>query len=394
MTGVEQRAGETNEKAERRTVLLVLFASVFSFAISFSGILPWMALQLEARSVDSILIGLVSAANPIGVMVMVPFAARIARRMGVADAMIAGSLVSTVPVALLPWFDSVTGWIVLRFISGLGGALPWILSETWINMAAKGGARSRVLAIYVTLIAAGFAVGPLVVTAIGIHGNGPVMAFVVLSLVAIVPIFIIRNLSVPLEAQQRGRALWHILIAMPTIFAATFLAGTVDTAFFSFLPIWGMRVGYEAAPALQLLSVFVAGNIVLQFPIGWLADRAGTKVIMALCGMVCVAAPVLVFGCVAYPLLLGMTLFVWGGAAWALYSLALAEIGHRFTGTPLVTASGAAVFAYTVSNVVGPPLVGTAMEVWDPHGLLIVAGVLAVVFLSILALRSAGRSPH
>jgi hypothetical protein len=98
-------------------------------------------------------------------------------------------------------------------------------------------------------------------------------------------------------------------------------------------------------------------------------------------------APIGVVYAAGIPALLCAILFLWGGAIWALYTLAMIDIGHRCRGTTLAAASGALVVVYTASNISGPPLTGAAMQVWDPHGLMAVSTAIAALFLLIMALR-------
>ncbi|HWU00060.1 MAG TPA: hypothetical protein VN229_20650, partial [Terriglobales bacterium] len=58
---------------QRRLILGGLFASIFTFGTAFGGLVPWMALVLQARGTDSIWIGLVAAGNSIGVACAAPF---------------------------------------------------------------------------------------------------------------------------------------------------------------------------------------------------------------------------------------------------------------------------------------------------------------------------------
>ncbi len=388
--------GESDEQAapsarDRWLVLAALFAGVFIFGISFAAVIPWIALVLEARGTDPTVIGIVSATSPVGVMAMAPFVGRIMQRLGAANAIILGTLVSALTLFLMPLFDSIAGWIVLRFISGLGGAVPWVATETWINVVAGQQSRGRVVGLYGALLSAGFAVGPLVLSVVGVEGWAPAIVFGVLCAVALAPVVAIRRLSPHLETEERLAAT-KIIAAMPAVYAAAFLAGMVDTAFFTFLPIWGLRMNLDSAFALALLSVFVAGNIALQLPVGWLADRIGTRPVMALCGITCMLGPIGAVYSAGIPVLLSAILFVWGGAIWALYTLAMIDIGHRCRGTTLASASGALVVVYTISNIVGPPVTGAAMQAWDPHGLMAVAIGFAAVFLLILAVRA--RNPE
>jgi len=372
------------------TVLIALLATVVVFGISFAGILPWVALVLEKRGTDPVMIGIVSAMTPVGTMLMAPFSGRIMRLLGTADAILIGSLVAIASTALLPVFDSTAGWLILRLISGLGGAVPWVATETWINVLAEDRNRGRVVSVYGASLSLGFATGPLVLIWVGVEGPAAIIMFTLLALVALLPILVIRRCTVYLDTGARRGGV-SILAAMPTVFAAVFVAGMVDTAFFAFLPIWAVRLGIDQALALSLLSIFIAGNIALQIPVGWLADKIGTRRVMALCGSLSVAGPVAAMVWSGSPVLLGAVLFTWGGAVWALYTLAMIDIGHRCRGAVLATASGVLVVVFTVSDILGPPLAGVAMEIWNPHGLMIVAGVSAALFLVLLAIRS-GRA--
>ena len=161
----------------------------------------------------------------------------------------------------------------------------------------------------------------------------------------------------------------------------------VDIAFFSFLPIWGLRNGLEEAFAVTLLTVFVAGNIVLQYPLGWLADARGYRFGMLVCGLLCLLAPIAAPHLVQLPLLLVAVLFFWGGAAWGIYSIALAALGVRFRGASLAAANAVFFIAFEVANILGPPAAGGALDLWPRHGLMVLMGLFGAAFLVLLAAR-------
>jgi MFS family permease len=378
---------EALSKRDRRVVLVALFIGVFVFGMSFGGILPWIALALEERGTSPTIIGIVSAANPVGVMVMAPFVGQIMQRMGAANAIILGTVIAAVTIVLMPVVDSTAGWIVLRFISGLAGAAPWVATETWINVVAEGRSRGRVVGLYTAFLSGGFAVGPLVLSVVGVGGWWPPIIFGTLEVAAIAPTVAIRRHSPHLEIEELFPVA-DIVAAMPAVFAAAFLAGMVDTSFFTFLPIWGSRMGFDQAFSLVLLSIFLAGTIVLPIPVGWLADRIGTRSMMALCGFISVLCPIGAVCFATLPILLGAILFLWGGAVYSLYSLAMIDIGHRCRGTTLAAASGALAIVCTISNVSGPPLTGAAIQALGVHSLMAVSGGAAAIFMLVLALRT------
>jgi predicted MFS family arabinose efflux permease len=77
-------------------------------------------------------------------------------------------------------------------------------------------------------------------------------------------------------------------------------------------------------------------------------------------------------------------LLVWGGVAGALYTVGLAHLGARFSGSDLASANAAFVILYNVGLVIGPPLAGGGLDLYPPHGFayalaLLFAGYLVVV---------------
>lgn len=372
--------------------LVALFTSVFSVCISFGGLTPLISLTLEARGIDGAIIGIVVAAQPVGTIIAAGFVPRLLHRFGTADTILVCGLVSVLMAALLPVLTSVPAWLMLRLVAGLAAAGPWIVTETWINAIATEGGRGRIVGLYGSVMAAGFVVGPVLLTAVGIEGTAPFAAFTLLLAVALLPILLTRNRAPRLEVARKAKYA-HILFATPTLFAAAILAGMVDIAFFSFLPIWALRNGVEQSFAVTLLTVFVTGNIVLQYPLGWLGDRLGYRVAMILCGLICLAAPALASQAITAPYLLVMTLFFWGGAAWGIYSIALAALGMRFRGALLAAANAVFVIAYEAANILGPPVAGAAVDYWPKHGLMVLMGAFGALFVLLVVSRLGRPQP-
>jgi MFS family permease len=364
---------------QRRLILGGLFASVFTFGTAFGGLVPWMALVLQARGIDSIWIGLVAAANSIGVACAAPFVARIVRRYGTAPCMLASALITLLSMILLPVYTSVPAWFLLRLVGGMASATPWIVSETWINLVAGEQHRNRVFAMYGAVIAIGFATGPVILTLVGTDGLAAISCFIGLSIASSIPIVLLRRFMPPLDDEPDHNVL-GVFRAVPALLAAAFLSGALDAALFSFLPLWGLQTGLDRQYSLTLLSIFIAGNILLQFPLGWLADKTGPRPVMLGCAVLCLLGPVAIILCTGQPVLLAVMFFFWGGSVWGAYTVALAAMGRYFTGSALAVANAAFVMTYTLANVVGPPLAGFAFDTWQPNGLMIVSLAVAVIY--------------
>jgi MFS family permease len=149
------------------------------------------------------------------------------------------------------------------------------------------------------------------------------------------------------------------------------------------LPLYGLRTGLTEGVATTALGVLILGNVLLQPLVGWAADRWSWRLAMGACaGLVGV-------GGLALPFLIGSAawrwplLFAWGAAGFGVYTVALAQLGHRFTGAALVSGTTAFTMTWGIGGILGSPLAGSAMEAFGPHGLPLLLGA---AFLPLVAL--------
>ncbi len=107
------------------------------------------------------------------------------------------------------------------------------------------------------------------------------------------------------------------------------------------------------------------GAIVLQLPIGWLADRVNPRRLALLLAALSAA------GALAWPWMLGHTwlafalVFVWGGLFVGIYTVMLSIVGSRFSGGDLVGIYAAMSISWGGGALIGPSIVGLAMQ-WSP----------------------------
>jgi MFS family permease len=147
--------------------------------------------------------------------------------------------------------------------------------------------------------------------------------------------------------------------------------------------------------AATLLSVWLSGNILLQYPLGWLADRWRRQRVMALCTAAAAAGLVVMPVAAGTPGLLWPLLVLLGGVMGGLYTLSLALVGERFRGADLAQASTAFVMTFQLGAVVGPPYVGAVMRgagvASFPLALVLPLAALGLVLLSHARAPAAAR---
>nr|MBC8239795.1 MFS transporter [Alphaproteobacteria bacterium] len=290
---------------------------------------------------------------------------------------------AVITVAALPALDSVIGWLFLRFLNGLCGAVPWVVTETWINAIAMARTRGRITALYGGFMAIGFAIGPFLLTTVGTDGALPFLYFAALMSLSLIPIIIVRHLA-PVLHLPHGAKISGFFLTVPTVMGAGFICGMTDTSLFSFLPIWSKQAGVDEETAIQLLSIFVVGNVFMTLPLGWLADRTNKRMVLIGCSIMCIIGPfavtIMAPTMVESLWIVGILLFLWGGCAWALYTVGLAMLGERFQAGSLAASNAAFVVAYEIANIAGPPAAGFAMDTWESHGLMTFMGSAAAIY--------------
>lgn len=378
----------------RREMVLVLavnYASAFAIGLVIGGIIPLFSLVMERWGVDPVVIGANSATASLGILVTAPFAPLLVRVFGLVPAICCGMVVSSAAIVIMGLTESVGVWFVLRFVGAAGLAVHWIISETWMSSVATERTRGRILAAYVTFIAAGFAGGPLILTVVGTEGLTPFVVFGVTVLGAAAPFLTIGHLVPVLELS--GVASPMILLrGAPTVFAAAAVFGIVDAGLFTFLSIWGLRLDYSEREALMLVSAFVSGAVLLQLPIGWIADRVNRRTLLIVFAVASVIGPLAAIGFATDLDLLLPILVLWGGLAGGIYTIGLALLGDRFGSGQLAAANAAFVMTFEGTSLIGPPLAGVALELWMPHGVMALMAVTAAVFGIVTVVRGVARS--
>ena len=372
-------------RANALSLAAVLSAS-FGVGLIFGFQPPLIALVLERGGASSFEIGAVSSVSTVAIMLCSPLYPSAIRSLGSRRAVILGIAVSTVVLFVMPLLPGFQGWFVLRFVTGCSLGLEWIASEIWLNRLATDQTRGTVMGTYATVFAAGVMSGPLLLQLTGTSGWRPfVVGAVCLALTAL-PLLAARD---PEAGDATGdRLQWlRIARAAPIVMLAALIAGLVESAYVSLLPVFALLRGLDEHSALLLVTVFLAGNVILQLPIGRLGDRLGRYRVLALCAAVCVIGPILLSAVMGEPWLVWPLLLLWGGTMYGFYTQGIALLGESYPHAELADANTVYVVVYCAGGIVGPILGGLAMDNWSPNGLLVFLSAAPILLAAALLRR-------
>jgi MFS family permease len=371
----------------RRNALVALTAGAFVAGVGFGALHPLIALLLEARGHDRAMIGFNATLLNVAILIGGPFVPRVARKLGALRALGLTVVVDVVILVLYPSTDAYWAWCVFRFLGGLVGVLWWVVTESWINLFAQDATRTRVVAVYTSSISLGMSIGPLSIAETGIEGWLPWMVVLVTLVIGSVPILGVARAMPTIAHDEDFRAL-ALARRVPVVMIAAIAAGFADLAIVALLPLYGTSRGLAEADAATLLSAFTFGNVVLQYPIAWFADKVSRRAALFFCGACSLAGALLLPLVIGDTLLTWAVLFGWGGTVFAIYMVALGMLGASFRAAELVAANAAFIVIYNVGGAAGPFAAGALMDAWAPEGLTVLVAVAsAIVIVATIARR-------
>jgi MFS family permease len=369
----------TLSPADTRKNLAAVIAAMSVTALIYGLSLPLLSLVMHQHGIEGVLIGVSTAVQSIGIVLVAPFLPPYMSRVGPAALMLGAILVSLVAFLLLSVLTSVPAWFVLRFAIGAAGSVLWVCGEAWINQVANDSIRGRVVALYSMSVASGFACGPLVLSLTGSKGITPFMVSGAVIMLAALPLLRVLHIAPRLDG-TRSAGLPRYLLLAPVAMLLCALYATADGILLTFLPLYGMDLGLTEPEALYLITLMGIGGIVGQLPIGWLADRMDRMLLAALCTLSVSGAAL------AMPYVLGRPLWnlafmlVFGALLSGIYTIAMVVIGERFRGADLAAASAMFGMMWGTGSFIGPPLGGLAIDL-TPDGL---ALALSLIFAAAL----------
>jgi MFS family permease len=364
--------------ADRRRNLIAVTAAMTAASLIYGLSVPLLSLILEDRGVGGTLIGTQAAVQSTAILLISPFLPRFMSKIGPAILMLGAILVSLVAFLLLAFFPSMFAWFALRFVIGAAGSVLWVCGEAWINQIAEDATRGRIIAIYSMAVAAGFALGPAVLSLTGSHGLTPFLVSGGVMLLSALPLLSVLGSAPRLSGDRSGSLLEYFRLA-PVAMLLCALFAAADGMLISFLPLYGKDLGLSEARALYLIVFFGIGGIVGQIPIGWLADHTDRMLLASVCTFLVVVTSLAMPSVISLPPWNLLYMLILGAVLSGVYTIALIVIGQQFKGADLAAASALFGVMWGAGTVVGPQLGGFAYEHFPPHGIPIALALLTAL---------------
>ena len=371
---------------ERFISLAAAISGVLGVGFAFGAAIPLITLLMKGRGYSPLVIGFNGAMFPLAVLIVAPFVPRLLGMFGTMRMMAIVLVVGVAMLLVFPATEEISLWFAARFVMGFTGAVHWIATEAWINTLAGDKSRGRVMGFYAAALGIGFAGGPLLLQLVGFDGWLPFVTIAVCLVFAAAPLFVARGLAPALSEHPDGGAL-RTLLAAPTVLAAAVAAGAIDSGLYLLLPVYAVDSGFDRELTATWLTVWIAGTIVMQPPLGWLVDRLDPRKMLVVITLLVLA------GMVALPYLWGggalfwIVTFVWGGVVLGIYTVGIVLLGRRFRGTQIAAANAGFVMVYELGAIAGPVAIGASMDRFGANGMVPVVAAMCLLFIAVAIWR-------
>jgi MFS family permease len=351
----------------RPVTALLLSASILMMGNGLFGVLIPIRASIEQFS--SYDIGVMGSVHFAGLMIGCLLWPRVIANVGHIRAFAALTALATItPLAHAIWTVPPVWW-ALRGLNGLVFAGLFMIIESWLTGASQPETRGRVLGAYAMTNLTVITGGMLLISV------GEPASFELFSLVAIlyslaaVPIALTPRSAPQPPPTARMRLGWLITVSPAAVYGC-FAAGLVNSAFWTFSPLFAQGSGLSIGDTALFMSLTVLGGAISQWPIGRLSDWLGRR---AVCIVVCVVAAMA--GIALFLLadsgapvlfLLGV---LYGSMAFTVYTLCVAHANDLVHRKRAVEVSSGLLLVFSVGAILGPVMVSVIRHKFGLGGL-------------------------
>ncbi|MDO6406945.1 MFS transporter [Pantoea phytobeneficialis] len=333
-----------------------------------SGLLTtYVSLRLAHEQVNGTLIGAITAANYVGLVIGGKVGHNLIARVGHIRSYVACAGIVTASVLGHGLTDMIPIWVFLRLIIGLCMMCQYMVLESWLNDQAESSQRGTIFGLY------------MVATYLGLSGGQVILAmqdgFGISTLLIVALCFALCLVPIALTTRTNARAmspapmeLGYFLRTIPRLLATTLVSGMALGAFYGLAPVYASRQGFSTEQTGLFMSVSIFAGLVTQFPLSWLSDRFDRQRLLFFVALL-YGLGALTLGLpwtLSFQMLLVIAFFV-SMMQFGLYPLQVALANDQVMPERRVSLSACLLMAFGIGASIGPLVVGALMQPFGSH---------------------------
>jgi MFS family permease len=292
------------------------------------------------------------------------------------------------------WIDPVVWW-VLRLINGISLLGSYMVIESWLNEQVVEK-RGQVFAIYMMTSLLALGIGQYLLLIYGPEAIQSFMLVAMLFALGLVPIAL-TPVTQPVPIRRVGLPLRELYRRAPVGTVGSGVSGLVTGAFWGLGAVFAREIGLSDAGVAAFLSAAIFGGAMLQYPIGHASDRRDRrKALIVVAGLAAAGSVALFFAIGQSTTMIVVLALLWGGFAFTLYALSVAQTYDRLDSSEALGATRGLLLMNGIGSATGPMLAGLILYLAGASALpLAFAGLLTLfIFFVLLQLRQHEPTPQ
>ena len=292
-------------------------------------------------------------------------------------------------------------WAGLRIGSGMAVAGCYTVVESWIQAKVENHNRGRVVGVYriVDMTASVAAQGVIALLDPASYVAYNIVA--TLCILCLFPLVLTRSTPPPAASAPRLRPLRTLRLS-PMASVGVAVVGLTSSSFRMVGPVYAAESGLAVTEIALFMAAGVGGGAAAQWPAGWLSDRYDRRsVLIGVSVAACVVCAAIAGGAFAGAAWLTyLAAFVFGAAAFPLFSIAAAHANDFAAPDEVVELNASLLFIYAVGAIVSPLAAAVLIEAYGPPALFVYVGVAHVALILFGLWRmtrrraAAAKTPH
>lgn len=372
--------------------LIALFLSGFIMYLGhgLNNILVPSRLSSEGISADNI--GLVMAMFSVGLLLGGLYARRLMVRVGHIRLYTASAAIGAISILVCYLWLNEWLWAVMRILIGFSIAATNIVADGWLSERATNETRSRILSINQVVMLSAMFLGSFLVNLAPVNEATLYIIGGLMFCAGVIPIAL-SKVPVPDIDDSPRMPMIQLAKISPAGVTSVLMCGLLLGSVLALLAVYAKNKGITGVDVSLLFGAAILGGFILQFPIGYLADRFNRRSVIMYCTLISMIAVSLVPFSVELDWFICTLLLVAlsSGIMATLYPLGVSESFDRLQQNQMSAAMGSMMILYAAGGVIGPILAGFMMEKFGDNSFFAMLAVMHAIFVIFIFYRTKMR---
>jgi MFS family permease len=368
-----------------RASIATLLVGTSTLILGYGLLITLLPIRAKIEAFSTTMVGVMGGVYFAGFALGCLIGPVVVKRVGHIRAFAGFAAMAAVLVLLHPMALDPLVWSALRALTGICMAVLFLVIESWLNEQSSNEIRGRVLSIYIIVTNLVTMGGQLMVNLSDPAGPALFTLAAILVCLSLVPLSLTPT-AAPKPIAEARLQISRLFHHSPSGFIGCFAFGLADGAFWSLAPVFAQGRGFPVADITFVMSLFVVGGSISQWPLGRYSDKVDRRWVIAFAcaGSVCTAGALAWLDLdqrwLAYALACAHGAFML-----PIYPLLLAHANDYAPNELLVETSSGLLLLYAVGAALGPLAAAPIMERHGAGALfLFIAAELGLLLLYIL----------